>query len=220
MGNQKNICKVRKSAFKEILCSKCHNILNVILRSSILYACETFYNMKETEIRQLERIEEGFLRMMFKTSKGCPITQLYLESGQFPARFAIMKCRLLFLKCLLEENPESLIYQFLKLQFENPTKGDWASSCFNDLRALEINLSLEEIKNITKKQFKDILKQSINQKAFEYLENKRRSKGKEIRYTGLKMAEYLQPGYVNISLNEQRGIFSLRNRMIDKLWLS
>ena len=72
--------------------------LNVILRSSILYACETFYNLKETEIRQLERIEEGFLRKMFKTSKGCPITQLYLESGLIPARFAIKKCRLLFIK--------------------------------------------------------------------------------------------------------------------------
>ena len=36
--------------------------LNVMLRSSILYACETYYNLKEVELRQLERIEEGFLR--------------------------------------------------------------------------------------------------------------------------------------------------------------
>ena len=55
--------------------------LNVILRSSILYACETFYNLKETEIRQLERIEEGFLRKLFQTSTGCSLAQLYLESG-------------------------------------------------------------------------------------------------------------------------------------------
>ena len=34
--------------------------LNVMLRSSIFYACETYYNLKETEIRQLERIEEVF----------------------------------------------------------------------------------------------------------------------------------------------------------------
>ena len=65
--------------------------LNVMLRSSILYACETYYNLKETEIRQLERIEETFLRKMFKTSKGCPISQLYLESGHIPARFEIQK---------------------------------------------------------------------------------------------------------------------------------
>ena len=69
--------------------------LNLMLRSSILYACETFYNLKEKEIRELERIEEVFLRMMFKTTKGCPLAQLYLESGHIPARFAVKKSRLL-----------------------------------------------------------------------------------------------------------------------------
>jgi hypothetical protein len=50
--------------------------LNVMLRSSILYACETYYNLKENEIRFLERIEESFMRHLLKTSKGCPIVQL------------------------------------------------------------------------------------------------------------------------------------------------
>ena len=44
---------------------------------------------------------------------------------------------------------------------------------------------------------------------------KRGSKGKEIHYTELKMAEFLQPGYEDISINEQRSIFSIRNRMIE-----
>ena len=44
--------------------------LNVMLRSSILYACETYYNLKETEVRQIERIEECFLRKILKTTKG------------------------------------------------------------------------------------------------------------------------------------------------------
>ena len=32
--------------------------MNVMLRSSILYACETYYNFKENELRHIERIEE------------------------------------------------------------------------------------------------------------------------------------------------------------------
>ena len=60
--------------------------LNVMLRSSILYACETYYNLKETEIRQIERIEEGFLRKVSKTSTGCPISQLYLELVDTPCK--------------------------------------------------------------------------------------------------------------------------------------
>ena len=81
--------------------------LNVMLRSSILYACETYYNLKESELRELERIEESFLRKMFKTSRGCPISQLYLEAGQVPARFQAKKNRLLFLQYILQEDPES-----------------------------------------------------------------------------------------------------------------
>ena len=189
--------------------------LNIMLRSSILYACETYYNLKETELRQLERIEEDFLRKMFKTAKGCPITQLYLESGHVPARYAIKKIKLLFLKTILEENPQSLIRQFLFLQFENPTRGDWASSCLQDLKDLNIDMSLEDIQLSTKKQFNKTLKISIQKCAFEYLICKRGSKGQEIDYSELRMADYLQPGYENITIDEQRNIFQIRNRMID-----
>ena len=65
--------------------------LKVMLRSSILYACETYYNLKETEIRQLEMIEEGFLRELIRTGKCCAISQLYTEVSLIPARFEIIK---------------------------------------------------------------------------------------------------------------------------------
>ena len=98
--------------------------MNVMLRSSLLYACETYYNLKENELRQIERIEEGFMRKLLKITAGCPIVQLYLELGQFPARFEIMKTRLLFLKCILSETEESMINRFVKLQLQHMTKGD------------------------------------------------------------------------------------------------
>ena len=63
--------------------------MNVIIRSSILYASETYFDLKEKEMRQLERIEESYMRQLLKTTKGCPINQLYTEVGQIPARFDI-----------------------------------------------------------------------------------------------------------------------------------
>ena len=84
--------------------------LKVMLRSSILYACETYYNLKENEMRELERIEESFLRKMFKTKRGCPIVQLYLEAGLVPARFEAQRTRLLFLQYIIQEDPDSCIY--------------------------------------------------------------------------------------------------------------
>ena len=139
----------------------------------ILYACETYYNLKETELRQIERIEEGFLRQLFKTTKGCPISQLYLEAGHTPARFEIFKMKILFLKYILNENPDSLIHKVYKLQLENPTRGDWASSCLEDLKYLEIDMSLEEIKSVSEISLRSILKKSNRRRAVQYLtENK------------------------------------------------
>ena len=128
-----------------------------MVRSSILYASEMYYDLKETEVRQLERIEEGYLRKVLNTTKGCPIIQLYLAVGHTPARFEIQKMRLLYLKYILEEDESSLLSKFFKLQLEFPTKGDWASTCKNDLKELEIQESLEEIRLMTKIQFTKIL---------------------------------------------------------------
>ena len=91
-------------------------LMNSILRGSILYASDMYYNLKETELRQIERIEEQFLRKLLKTTKGCPIKSLYLEIGQTPARFEIMKMRLLYLKYILEQPKSSNIRQMLQLQ--------------------------------------------------------------------------------------------------------
>ena len=119
------------------------------------------------------------------------------------------------MKTILEENPESLIYRFLALQFEKPTRGDFASSCIQDLAELEISLTMEEIKKITKYQFKKLIKMSIQKKALQYLIAKRGSKGIEIHYHELKMAEYLQPNEEEITITDQRNIFAIRNRMVE-----
>ena len=188
--------------------------MNTILWSSILYACKTYYNLKETEVRQLEMLEEVFLRRLLKTSRGCPISQLYLETGHYPARFEIKKIRLLFLKYILNENPESLIYKFLQLQLEKPTRGDWASSCIKDLKELKIEMSFEEIKMIKLNKFRSILKRSVEESAFPYLIKKQGSKGQEITYSTMKMADYLMPNPENLSIDDKRSIFELRNRMV------
>ena len=146
--NKLNSLKLKSYYFECAL-----TLMNVMVRGSILYACEMYYDLKESELRQIERIEEGYLRQIFKTTKGCPITELYLSIGQHPARFEIQKMRLLFLKQILHEDEESLTYKVFKLQLEYPTRGDWASSCLTDLQELKIEKSLSQIKLMKDFQF-------------------------------------------------------------------
>ena len=158
-------------------------MLNMMIRSSILYASDMYYHLKETELRQLERIEESYLRQVLNTTKGCPINQLYLSVGHYPARFEIQKMRLLYLKYILHENKESLLYKFFTLQLEMPSKGDWASKCLNDLQELRIKDTLDEIRLMSKTQFSKLLKERIKENAFRYLVGKQGSKGSEIIHT-------------------------------------
>ena len=119
------------------------------------------------------------MRQVLNTSKGCPIVQLYLETGQWPARFEVQKSRLLFLKSIMGENEDSMIFKFFKLQLEQPIKGDWVSACQKDLHNLEINQTFDEIRNMPTISFKKLVKAKIKEKAFTYLLNKRGSKGKK-----------------------------------------
>ena len=190
-------------------------LMKVILRPSILYASEMYYNLKENELRQIERIEEAFLRKILNTTKGCPIAQLFLEVGEYPARFEIQKMRLLYLKTILEQNNDSNLLKMLKLQIENPTRGDWASTCKKDLKELNLNFSLDDIKYMSKIKFSQILKERIIKNAFNYLMKKRGKKGEEIMYTSLQMSEYLLPLNNKLTREQKCEMFSVRNRMIN-----
>ena len=190
-------------------------LMNSMLKPSILYACEMYYNLKEFEIRHIEKIEEGYLRKVMNTSRGCPISQLYLEFGHQPARFEIQKMRLLYFKYILEESEDSLLRKFLKLQLDEPTRGDWASRCLIDLKELRISEPLTEIKKMTKTKFTNILKTSLAENALQYLREKQKSKGKEIEYSRIEMAEYLDPGNENLTIVDKQKLFSIRNRMVE-----
>ena len=141
--------------------------------------------------------------------------QLYLELGQIPARFEMQKMRLLFLKYILEQSEDSLISKFFYLQVEQPSRGDWASHCQRDLKELKISETFNEIKLMTKNKFSKMLKRRVKENALEYLTEKQRVKGKEIVYSDIEMAEYLLPTNIELSIEEKRKMFAVRNKMVD-----
>ena len=189
--------------------------LNVILRGSILYAAETYYNLKEKELRILERIEENFMRKLLQTKASCPVVQLYLELSQIPARFAIMKSRLLFLKSILNEKEGSRIHQFVKLQLDDVKKGDWIWTCLEDLKDIGFKEPIKEVKEMKTFKFRKIVTARLKERAFEYLLNKQGIKGREIKYNEFQMAEYLLPNETLKSIEDQRYLFAIRNKMIE-----
>ena len=122
---------------------------------------------------------------------------------------------MLFLKSILDQDEQSMVFKFLKLQFQQPIKNDWVSTCKRDLEEMNIDLKFEDIRMMQKGTFLKIIKSKIEVLALNYLLKKRGSKGKEIVYKRLEMANYLLPHNEKISIEEKQRLFSFRNRMID-----
>ena len=93
----------------------------------------------------------------------------YLELGIVPLRFEIMKRKLLFLQYILKQDKNSMIYRILKATEENPINGDFVITCKKYLETLRFKITFKEIENLTKLQFRKILKERIRNEAFEFL---------------------------------------------------
>ena len=163
-------------------------------------------------MRQLERHEESYMRQILSAPRSCPLSQLYLEVGMYPARYETMRLRLLFLKYILSQHEESIIYKFFKLQEKYMIKGNWVSMCYESLNELNIQYSFDKIKSISLNTFKSLLKQQISISALKYLLKIRKSKGQEIEYNNLQMSDYLKPNKVIKSIDDKKFLFSLRNK--------
>jgi hypothetical protein len=74
---------------------------------------------------------------------------MYLESGQWPARFELKKMRCLVLKQIMRQDENSQVYKFFQLQLSQPVRGDWVTTCKEDLSQLKIYDSFEDIKRMS-----------------------------------------------------------------------
>ena len=95
------------------------NILrNSLLLSTILSNAETWYNLTQKEISELEIVDEILLWKIFSAHSKTPKEALYLGSGNVPIRFILMARRVNFLHYIMNEEEESLLNRFFKAQWE------------------------------------------------------------------------------------------------------
>ena len=187
-----------------------------LLINSTLTNSEAWLGLTNSEIETLEQVDESLMRRLLEVSLGCPKEMLYLELGCIPMRFTVMTRRIMFLHYILNEEEDSLINRVLQAQIKVPTKNDFILGVEEDLEELDIHLSLEDIKNLSKDVLRNFLKPKVEEKALLFLNQKKlkHSKVLHIRHAKLKMQDYLCPSNVR-SLEMSKFLFSARTRMLD-----
>ena len=183
--------------------------------SSLLLNSEAWVNYTDKDVRILEQCDEALLARILECDGNSSNTFKYLELGVVPIRFEIMKRKLLFLQYILKQNKESMMYRIFKAIEENPVKNDFVFTCKKYLETLKMNTTFEQLENLSKFQFKKILKERIQQEALVYLkiQQMKQEKIKNIGYNQLKMQDYLAEGDRNILVSKM--VYRARGMTLD-----
>ena len=105
---------------------------NALLISSILSNSEVWYAVTQTDIDQLEQVDESWLRNLFLCSRNVPKDLLYLEMGLVSISYIIKERRLMVLHHVLNQKKDSLVLRFVMAQIHYPTHKDWDSTVLDD----------------------------------------------------------------------------------------
>ena len=178
--------------------------------SSLLLNSEAWVNLTDQDIRKLEQSDEILLSRILDCETNTSNTFKYLELGIYPLRYEIIKRKTLFLQYILQQDQKSMLYQIFDATCQNPVKNDFVQTCKKYLDILKIDLSFEDIKNLSKWKFKKLVKEKTREAAFEFLikeQNKPGRNGKVpkiscIKYEKLELQEYLHEENKNTKISQ------------------
>ena len=220
VAKAQGIIKQIKSILEEMVFGSYMFEVAVLLRNSlfingILTNIEASYNLKNSEIESLEKCDEQLLRTMLEAPCTTPKEMLYLELGVTPIRYIVMSRRLVFYHYIINEDKDSLIYKFYKLQSEKPVKGDWCLTVMENLKTLKIEMTEDELRKISKYSFKKLVNNAIRKEAFAYLLELKNSHSKvlHIPYQKYEIQDYLKSPDITPDL--AKFTFLCRSRIIN-----
>ena len=155
-----------------------------LLVGGLLTNAESWINIRKQNLEALEKPDIHLLRKVLSTSGNPCNALMMLELGVTPIRFIIMKKRMQFLQYILKQNIGTMIRKVFDALKAESRKGDFVFLTNNDRTELEINISDEEIQNMSKWSFKKLVKERIKFAAFSFLveENRKREKTRDIEF--------------------------------------
>ena len=179
--------------------------------NSVLFNCETWHGVKDTDFTQINIIDNQILRYICKSHAKTPTEFLFLETGATPILKIISIRRMNYLHEILNREENELVRRVFSAQVENPSKGDFIQLVEEDFKMIGEEIDFESICQMTKIQFKKHIKEKVKLVTFNDLQDiqKGHSKVRDIQYSKLNIQEYLQSP--KFSDAEKELLFALRS---------
>ena len=191
------------------------HLRQALLINGMLFNSEAWHSLSQTHIEMLEKVDNYFLRSIFKSHSKTSTSFLHLETGTIPIRFIISSRRLNYLHNILKRNRDEVLQRVYMAQKENPLEGDFFKLVQHDFELINEKFDEKFIKSLSKNKMKKYVKSKIRKAAFNYLlsEKDKKSKIKEISYKKFKLQNYITSNL--FSNYEVQVLIKLRSRNID-----
>ena len=182
------------------------------LINGMLTNCEIWYGLQKGEIEQLEEVDKLLLRRILQAPYSACIESLYLELGITPIRGIIKSRRINRLHYLANLKEEEMLYKFFINQWNYPAKNDWVNQVREDLVDFNLDLSLTQLRKMSKNLLKKTVKGKLKEYSLNYLTTikEKNSKMDDLIYPKLKLQNYLKDS--QISVQAAKNLFRWRTR--------
>ena len=138
------------------------------------------------------KIDEAYLRNLFKAHSKTPIEAFYLETGKLPLRYILKSRRLMYWWHIEKLREEKMLSKFLKAQKNNPVRNDWILQVTKDKEEFNIDIDDTELKKMSKNVYK---KYNNNSNNILYLEHFRFRNEKSIMHQVLLTMEKINSNF-------------------------
>ena len=174
----------------------------------LLNNCDTWLGVTESEIQELDNLQNLFYRVLLQVPIGCPIPMLLWDCAGFLMSNRIIMKKLILLHHIAKLSPDSVAYQVLNAQKHFGLPGLW-EECQDILGKFDLNLS-----DYTKEQWKNVVKKKMKEKNCNDLLDIMKRKYKKIDYREMSKETFeVKPYIKNLHLSEARDKFRLRSFM-------
>ena len=183
------------------------SLRQAMLLNGILFNSEAWQGPDTKNIIMLEKVDEALLRGILGAHPKIPLEALYLETRSIPIRFIVAST-------ILQRDKNEMIAKIYEAQKIKPSPGDFINLVKNDFDIIGLEMNEQEIRQISKQQFKKIIKSKIMNAAFTYLKalQMNHSKMKNLRYERFEISKYLSSPI--FSKNNRCLLLALRTRTL------
>ena len=144
---------------------------NAMLVNSMLFNAEAWQGISVEDIESMSRVDEALLRGLLSAHSKTPKEALFLETGLIPLKYIVTSRRLMYLQTILKRKKDEVTRKIYEAQKLNPSKGDFIELIKADKGIVSLELSDNEIENMERHTYQNIIRKKVRSAAFLYLQS-------------------------------------------------